>query len=1288
MKSAKKILSVFLAVLMLFSVMSVGFSSIAATVTVGSLTANEDGSLNDTYETTDDVVICVPETIYMTPGDGESVKGQYYVNNAVNSSGVVSIAAERSNGWGAISIYAPGSTAFSFTANAVSGGIGDPIIGNANTSATATYEGQRWENTALGGTTGYVSYSQCALYINGKGLTFGQTALIEWKVTVYYGADDTTGKSYYAYTTLYMPIRSVGAVSESRMTSDKNNEISSWISGVTGSGSRKSVSSDRVGDGGATADGYLTYDPLWTSTFGVGSTQVADDYVTNSDTVKTAHAVAVNGDQWTRSVGYLGYLTIDSSRYTNTDQIPNFQIGADVLRIEDKYPNNSLESHNVWYTMGAMTQVDQTTQEPIPEGWDAHPVDYDGDGKEYRWSIAPSYSVSDVDGKYIHVASQAHCKNGTTTNYANAYVSVQFSVTDKSDLRALVIQATSLDETKYTVDSWRGAMANVVQAFHEALRDAAMVLGNPAASQGSIDSALANLNEYINALKVTVTFDAETNGGMFTDGEVVKEYNVRFGTATKVSLGASLLNYFSVAKNGYELAGWSTNPDDPSTASLSVINNITFGTTLYAHYKKTIAVDFHYLVDKKGNTDVRTNELTIYNHDDKALDVFVDDADDVDMYQFTGWTLDPESTEGMEIGSELTGITENAAYYATYLKELTLNFDVDGGTFDKASVSGGVGYNYNLTQSTGVATVTIPENEPSKTGYDFEGWDIGGTVYQPGDEVEFSGNTTEATATAVWGVQKYDITFKFKDEAGKDISIVEKIEYGQAVTAPEVPDYYSNESMHHAFTGWDNTLDNITSDIVVTAQYASGVSHNYTAEGSFPTCDEAGEVKYTCSICGYSYTYSSDALGHSYFAADSKDANCEEDGYIVWVCNRDSSHTYTEVLKATGHAFENTEYVDSTCTEDGYYISGVCNTCGVDLAGKIIPAKGHDYQVVDSKAETCTEDGYEVYECSRCDSSYTKTLEATGHDYIITSVAPTCTQDGKNSYYCSKCGYLHDVRVPALGHSYISIIFPPTCSANGYTSLTCTICGTAVKTNEVPALGHEYVESTVAPTCTAQGYNKHTCSVCNYSYKTDYVDALGHDYSIVTVVEPTCTENGYTLHECATCGGTYKSDFIAEKGHNYEQVEYVNATVTQNGYYLLKCKDCGLTSRDYVFGDKALLCITLKDTSGNIVKGATITFTDVNTGKQIVVVTDNNGYFTHFIPDGDYTIEISRSGYFCDSKGDIKVELGTADIQLPEVAKNSCSCLCHQDSFIAKIFRFIYKIFSIFGARCCDCSEI
>lgn len=1272
MKKARKLLALVLAVIMLFSVMSTGMVVLATNVTVGSQTGN------DGYETTDDVIICVPETVYMDPVDGESTTGQYFVNNTVSSSGVVTLEASKTNTRGYISIYAPGSTAFKFTVDAVAGsGIGNPVIVYSE-DGTTPYEGNRYNNTEVGGTTGYAAWNYLDLYLNGAGISHGSTALIEWKVTIYYGDSDTTGTTYYAYTTLYAPMRSVGAVAEAKRSDNGNNEISSWITGITSVGSQTTVTHDRASK---EATGYFTYDPLWTKVFGVGSYESADDYVTVSD-AKYVHASATDGAEYTFSAGYKGYLSIDASRYANTNQVPNFYIGSDVLRVNSG-TYHGLRNYYVWSILGTGNETTTTDEDYNPAesaGWTE--LLHVEKGSTGRNSWNPDYAVSAIEGKYLHIGSQGQANYLSDYNYSNAYVSVVFSTTDKSDLRAAVIQATGLDETKYTKNSWSGATVNVIEEFHEALRNAAQVLGTPGAAQGIIDSALNTLRTKMNALMVTIKFDAGTNGGMFIDSETVKEYNIRFGTKTTVNVTAALLNYFNaVMADGYVLAGWSTDKSDPTTASLESVT-VTFGDTLYAHYKKDISVDFNYLSDITGKTNVINETLTIYNGSNKALDANVPDMDDVGIYAFAGWTTDPASTEGAMLGDTIDGVTNSTAYYATYLKTLTLNLDANGGTFDVDSVIGGVGYNYDLSQTTGVATVILPEEEPAKAGHGFEGWEINGVVYQPGDEVEFAGTATTATATAVWGVEKYDVTFNYKDANGKDVSIKEKIEYGKSAVAPEVPAYHADSTRHYKFTGWDVAFDNITGDTVVTAEYNLGEGHSYTTEGT-PNCDETVDVIYSC-VCGYSYTMTVEA-GHKYEVTDSKDATCEDDGYITYVCQRDSSHTYTDLIKATGHSYENTEYVAPTCTEDGYYISGTCGTCGAELAGKTIPALGHDMKTVTEA--TCKASG--LKECSRCE--HTEVIPQLDHDYTAVTTPATCTEDGKIVYTCSSCGDSYETVITSSGHSYVSIVIAPTCTSKGYTSITCTICGDSSHKDYVDALGHDYTDTVVEPTCTKQGYTAHTCSVCNYSYKTDYVDATGHDYSTVTVVEPTCTKRGYTLHECTKCNSSYKTDYTDATGHDYVYVETVNPTGTQNGYDLYKCSLCGHSYKDTIYSDeRVLVSYTLYGDDGKVVAGATIVLTNIETGAQITITTDLNGYFTQIINNGTYSVNATKIGYK-DVSGKLYVDPleGSFDMELSAMPCKNCSCLCHADTLWGRIYRLLIKMFSIFGKiYCCDDCDI
>lgn len=1317
MKSAKKLLAMLLAVIMLFSVMSVGMSVLAMEVNVG----NNAGDEVDRAETTDKVIICVPETIYLKPSTTLSNTVEFFVNNIVDENGDVSLEAKAANSVGFFSIYAPDATSFSFEANGV-GGYGDPVIGSTILSGTL-------EGSEYGLTDGYLYYPYLNCTINGSGLPATGTGLIEWKVTVNF-ADGTKG-TYCAYTAVYSPFyHAVGSVDEVRQSQKESfNQISTWISGLTGASTQEArVGSYGVNDAGrgTKKSGTFMNEPI------INLSVVTKSSVGNiSDTIDESgpayvRGMELSGNTSTSARGSVGYMTIDGSRYSNANQIPNFYIGADLNEAGSE--SATLRLFYSWYVVGTADGNGHVTEDKVdsePSGWnkwiDIDSSDYSvsagvitntsgiGDTSDLRsfvrsnsngarFYMRPSVDVADIAAKgesvdqYIHVMAQSRLHAPvdiaqTTKYYGNSYASVKFTVTDKSDLRAAVLQATSLDESKYTTSSWRGD-AVAVEEFQEALRDAAEVLGNPAASQGSIDSAVAVLREKMNSLKVTIKFDAATNGGVFTDGEEVKDYSVVFGTNNSITLKSGILNYFPVAKAGYEFIGWSLDPNDPASASLSSVG-VTYGDILYAHYAKTISVNFHSLTDVKGNTSFNTSSLTIYNNDKNAVDVEVLDAESVGDYIFAGWTADPSSTEGESMNNlTINDESENADYYATYKKNVSVMLDVNGGDSYQASVSGDIFYNYNLSETTGVAEITLPEIEPTRAGHGFDGWDINGTIYQAGDTVELDQSTT---ATAVWGIEKYDVTFNYKDAVGNDASVTVEIEYGKAATAPKVSDFYADSNMHYEFSGWDVAFDFITGDTTVTAQYKNGVMHNYTTTGT-PDCEKDVDVVYTCSACGYHYTITFEA-GHNYVVTDSKDADCENDGYKVYICQRDASHTYTEIIKASGHSFENTVYVAPTCTEDGHYISGTCSKCNENLAGKVIPALGHSW-TVETEA-TCEHPGLKV--CSgwtdengvHHDCDVTEVIPQLPHDYTSVVTAPTCEEDGKVVYTCSDCGHTYETVIPATGHIYATIIIAPSCTSQGYTIKTCPNCGDSERMDYVPALGHSYVSVVVAPTCTAQGYTKHTCSVCNYSYKSDYVDALGHDYSIETVVAPTCTKRGYTLHECSQCDSSYKTDYVDATGHDYVYSKTVQPSGTLNGYDLYICSQCGDEYKETIYADgKALICYTIYDDDGDVVPGATVVLTNVETGEQITITADKNGYFTYILPEGEYTVKVSGMGYG-DIEGELFVESGAYTMNLPEMPCNDCSCLCHADSFFGKIYRLIIQMFSIFGKiYCCDDCEV
>lgn len=98
-------------------------------------------------------------------------------------------------------------------------------------------------------------------------------------------------------------------------------------------------------------------------------------------------------------------------------------------------------------------------------------------------------------------------------------------------------------------------------------------------------------------------------------------------------------------------------------------------------------------------------------------------------------------------------------------------------------------------------TVTAPE-VPKKDGKTFKGWD------KPFDNV-----TSDLTINAVYDVDTFTVTFK----DGEKVLETQTVEYEAAATAPDTARLSPPEGMH--FAKWDKDFSNVTEDIEVSAVY-------------------------------------------------------------------------------------------------------------------------------------------------------------------------------------------------------------------------------------------------------------------------------------------------------------------------------------------------------------------------------------------------------------------------------------------------------------------------------------
>ena len=133
------------------------------------------------------------------------------------------------------------------------------------------------------------------------------------------------------------------------------------------------------------------------------------------------------------------------------------------------------------------------------------------------------------------------------------------------------------------------------------------------------------------------------------------------------------------------------------------------------------------------------------------------------------------------------------------------------------------------------------------------------------------------------------------------------------------------------------------------------------------TCKEAGVKTYTCTVCGETKTEEISKLGHKYgsWTVTTK-PTCTAKGVETRICANDSSHKETREIDALGHNWD---------------------------SGKV------------TKAATCGAAGVKTYTCSRCKTTKTETIPATGnHTYKTTTTKAKPGANGKTVTKCSTCG--------------------------------------------------------------------------------------------------------------------------------------------------------------------------------------------------------------------------------------------------------------------------------------------
>ena len=269
------------------------------------------------------------------------------------------------------------------------------------------------------------------------------------------------------------------------------------------------------------------------------------------------------------------------------------------------------------------------------------------------------------------------------------------------------------------------------------------------------------------------------------DGEIYEAFDIIYEGEMEIPSDPDV--------TGYEFLGWSE--DENATEAGTVAATMPADdVTYYAVLKvKQYTISF---------TETGDSEIGAITQDYGSE--IVAPADPVlKGYTFNGW-LD---AEGNKTSVPATMPAEDVVLEADWvINEYTVTWIFDNGSENQVDT-----YDYN-------ETIVAPA-DPTKEGNKFDGWTPAPALTMPAQNLEY---------TATWAVQSYTATFDANggEFAGGATTKTDVFEFGEAVTAPEIPQHTG-----YAFAGWEPALGTMpAADTTYKAVWTVGEAKAYTIE--------------------------------------------------------------------------------------------------------------------------------------------------------------------------------------------------------------------------------------------------------------------------------------------------------------------------------------------------------------------------------------------------------------------------------------------------------------------------
>ena len=462
-------------------------------------------------------------------------------------------------------------------------------------------------------------------------------------------------------------------------------------------------------------------------------------------------------------------------------------------------------------------------------------------------------------------------------------------------------------------------------------------------------------------------------------------------------------------------------------------------------------------------------------------------------------------------------------------------WDKTATTASTCAVNGSETYNCKLCSATYTKTFDLADHKVTKT----EAKDVSNICGGNGNVAFW----TCSVCNRVW-----------KDEA-----LAEELTDKTDTNGNNIPDALETTGPDHEFTGAyvsvsggeNGTHKRQCKRFAQCNAYSEAEAHNYGEPViTDATCTATGKKDYTCSDCRQTYQVTLDKIAHAMTKIEAVAAECNKAGnneyYQCSTCDKyfkDAAGTVQTTVEAekikalehqwTEHHNYDTVKTTATCMSVAVY-NKHCDYCELKLAGTYTygdPDKinGHKFNGEIKK----NDDGTHSSKCTI--AGCTEYGNSTTCEYEITAdVASTCKTQGYTTYVCKTCGYGYsDKKVLDYNNhtgegTYVIANKTPTCASLGSTGIEkCKGCDVALSTklNDIPvdSDNHEDMKDygKVDSTCQTEGWEAYKyCSACQ-TYEIKKVTIVKKDHKFTAY---SSNNDGTHTAICDTCAeGTEKA---------------------------------------------------------------------------------------------------------------------------------------------------------------------